>query len=96
MANLISNNTFFTEKELLDDLLLSEKQVASAYNTGITESTCSDLRKTLNKCLTNAQNCQYDIFNVMKQRGWYQIKEADSKDVETAKKKYSEILNDLS
>ena len=40
-------NTGMTEKDLMQDLLATEKQVISAYSTGITESSCQNLRNTL-------------------------------------------------
>ncbi|ABR47126.1 Coat F domain protein [Alkaliphilus metalliredigens QYMF] len=85
----------FTEKELMNDLLASEKQVTSAYNTGITESSCSNLRQHLTKCLTDSQEIQYQIFNSMSQRGWYPTKEAQSQDVQSAKTKYNQMKNEL-
>lgn len=92
----MTHNSNFTEKEIMDDLLMSEKQVASAYNTGITESTCPILRNLLSNCLNNIQECQYEVFSVMNQRGWYQVREADIKDVHDAQYKYSKLLNQLS
>lgn len=95
MSNLMPHNRVFSEKELLSDLLMSENQVTSSYNIGITQSTCPELRKYLNKCMTNVQTSQYSIFNAMKQRGWYEIKEVDTKDIENAKNKFSKILSQL-
>ncbi|RKD23646.1 Coat F domain-containing protein [Caminicella sporogenes DSM 14501] len=95
MSNLIYHEIFLSEREILSDLFISEKQITSAYSIGITESTCCKLRKTLNQCLNNVQICQYNILNAMKQRGWYKIKEAHLKDIENTKKKYLNILYDL-
>ncbi|MDK2917616.1 MAG: spore coat protein [Candidatus Petromonas sp.] len=95
MANLMPNRTVFSEREIMNDLLMSEKQIASAYSTGIIESTCPNLRKTLTMCLDNAQKCQYNVFSATKQRGWYQVKEANFKDIQNAQTKYSKILNQL-
>ena len=89
------NQPGFTEKELMDDLLTSEKQVTSAYNTGITEASCQNLRQHLTKCLTDSQQIQYQIFDAMKQRGWYQTKPAASQDVQSAKTKYNQMMNEL-
>lgn len=89
------NQTGFTEKELMNDLLASEKQVTSAYNIGITESSCQNLRQHLTKCLTDSQEIQYQLFNAMKQRGWYQTKPASSQDVQSAKTKYNQMKSEL-
>lgn len=89
------NHPTFTEKELMNDLLTSEKQVTSAYNVGITEASCPNLRQHLTKCLTDTQEIQYQIFNAMKQRGWYQTKPAQSQDVQSAKTKYNQMKSEL-
>lgn len=85
----------FSEKELLNDLLMSEKQVTSSYNTGIIEATCSNLRTELNTCLTNVQNCHFEILGAMDQRGWHEIKEANPDDLENAKRKFIKMYNEL-
>lgn len=89
------NHPTFSEKDLMNDLLTSEKQVISAYNTGITEASCPNLRQHLTKCLTDTQEIQYQIFNAMKQRGWYETKPAPSQDVQNAKTKYNQMKSEL-
>ncbi|SNS83559.1 Coat F domain-containing protein [Anaerovirgula multivorans] len=85
----------FTEKELMNDLIASEKQVTSAYNVGITEASCQNLRQHLTKCLNESQDIQYQIFDAMQQRGWYQTKQAQTQDVQNAKTKYNQMKNEL-
>jgi len=90
------NYSSLTEKEIMTDLLMSEKQVASTSSIGLTESTSLDLRNILINCLNNTQKCQYEIYLAMNQRGWYQVKEADTLDIKSAQEKYSSLLNKLS
>ncbi|AOT69926.1 spore coat protein [Geosporobacter ferrireducens] len=85
----------FTEKELMYDLLMSEKQVSSAYTVGITESSCANLRNLLVRCEENVFKTQEDLFNAMNQRGWYPIKKASVQDVQMTKDKYNQIKNEL-
>ncbi len=92
------NNTskgHFTEQELMDDLLASEKQVVSAYSTGITESSCPNLRNTLINNFKNVQDVQYKVFDSMKQKGWYQTKDAPDADVQQAKTKANQLAGEL-
>lgn len=83
------------EKELLHDLLASEKQVVSAYSTGITESSCQNLRNTLVDNFKNVQDVQYKVFDAMKQKGWYPTKDAPTNEVEQLKTEASQMLNTL-
>ncbi|MCD5414225.1 MAG: spore coat protein [Clostridiales bacterium] len=85
----------FTERELMNDLLLSEKQVSSAYNTGITETSCTELRKNLTTCLTGTQEMQYDVFDAMNKRGWYPTKQAPAPEVQAAKTKFKQEKNQI-
>jgi spore coat protein F len=91
----MTHQASFTEKELFNDLLMSEKQVSSAYTIGITESSCSNLRSVLTRCEQNVLSTQEAIFNAMNQRGWYQVKKAPSQDVENAKAKYNQLKNEV-
>ena len=89
------NNPGLNEQEIMSDLLTSEKQITSAYNTGITETSCPNLRQHLTKCLTGTQEIQFQIFNAMQQRGWYQTKPAPSQDVQSTKTKYNQVKSEL-
>lgn len=91
----MNHHKSFSEKELMHDLLASEKQVCTAYNVGITESSCSNLRGHLTSCLNDCQEIEYQVFEAMRQRGWYQIKKAPSPEVESAKTKFNQEKNQL-
>lgn len=84
-----------TEKDLMSDLLATEKQVISAYSTGITESSCANLRNTLIGNYTNDQNIQYMIFDAMKQKGWYPTKDAPDNEVQELKDQANQMMNEL-
>jgi len=51
-------NTGMSEKDLMQDLLATEKQVIAAYSTVITESSCANLRNTY-IIYKKPQMCQY-------------------------------------
>ncbi len=75
----------FSEKELMHDLLATEKQVINAYSVGMTESSCPNLRSTLEDNFKSIEQVQYDIFNAMQQKNWYQVKNAPSNEVQQLK-----------
>ena len=88
------NNTL-QEKDLMQDLLASEKQTISAYSTGITETSCQNLRNTLVNNFKNAQDIQYKIFDAMKQKGWYTTKDAQDNEVQQLKNESTQMMNEL-
>ena len=83
------------EQELMHNLLASEKQVISAYSTGITETSCTNLRNTLVNNFKNAQDIQYKIFDTMRQKGWYPTKDAPESDVQQLKDESNQMMNSL-
>lgn len=84
-----------SEQDLLNDLLLQEKQLIGAYSTFITEASCQNLRQVLTTNLTENCNDQYQVFAAMKQKGYYQAKDAPTMDVQSAKQKFQQIQNQL-
>jgi spore coat protein F len=88
-------NTGMSEKDLMQDLLATEKQTISAYSTGITESSCQNLRNTLIDNFKNNQNIQYKLFDAMKQKGWYPTKDAPDNEVQQLKNDATQMMNEL-
>jgi spore coat protein CotF len=74
-----------TEQDLLTDLLNQEKQMISSYAMYIQEATCPSLRKVLMSQLSQTCQDEYQVFDQMRQKGYYTPKDAADKDVQTAK-----------
>ncbi|OPJ57973.1 spore coat protein [Clostridium oryzae] len=89
MANL-------SDQDILHDLLTTEKQVISAYSTGITETSCENLRNTLVNNFKAAEDIQYKVFDAMRQKGWYNIKQAPDNEVQQLKDKSNQMMGSLS
>lgn len=83
------------EKEMMQDLLTTEKQVISSYSTGITESSCQNLRNTLVNNFKSAQDIQYKVFDAMKQKGWYATKDAQANEVQQLKNEANQMMTEL-
>ena len=69
-----------TEQEIMNDALSSEKQIISAYGTFLAESTCENLRSEMSKIINDKQQIQFEIFDTMKQKGWYKIGRASCRE----------------
>jgi spore coat protein F len=83
------------DKELTHDLLSSEKHVVSSYSTGITESSCMNLRNTLIDNFTSAQSVQFKVYESMKAKGWYPTKDAATAEVTQLKNESTQIRTEL-
>jgi spore coat protein CotF len=74
-----------TEQELLTDLLNQEKQMMALYATGIQEASCKDLRKLLTTQFTQTSQDQFELFDRMREKGYYLTKDATSQQVQQVK-----------
>ncbi|WP_234121747.1 spore coat protein [Clostridium hydrogenum] len=91
----MNTTTNLSEKEIMQDLLATEKQTISAYSTGITESSCENLRNTLLNNFKSSEEVQYKIFDSMKQKGWYPTKDAPDSDVQQVKNDACSMAKEL-
>lgn len=85
------NNKQMTDKEFLFDSLDSQKLITSNYNNFANEIACSDLRRQFMDILNDEHQLQYEVFNELQSRGWYQLKDAQQQDVSQIKQKYSSM-----
>lgn len=85
----IINN--LSEQEILNDLVLSEKELAISYNNTIVESTCPVLRKILSEGLNDIQDIQYTIYKIMDERGWNKNRLVSESDLLNTVEKFQSI-----
>ena len=77
------------------DLLDTTKHLASQYSTLILEGSAQPLRKIMSDNLNQTLNDQFQVFEQMEQRGWYQTQQAQQQDIQTAKQKFQQEKNKL-
>ena len=80
-----------TEQELANDALNTEKQLLNSYGIFLAESTCQNLRNELSQIITENQQVQFEIFNAMKAKGWYQIKNVPMQEMTDAVNKFQQV-----
>jgi spore coat protein CotF len=78
-----------TEKQILQDSLMSQKQMTGAYNTFAGECVSEQLRCAMLNILDDEHKIQSDIFCTMQQNGWYQPEQADQQKIQQARQKLS-------
>ena len=89
MSNLNQASQLITEKEILQDSLISQKLLTGSYNTFAGECTSEQLRNAMLNILTEEHRIQADIFNCMQTNGWYQVEPAEQQKIQKAKQKLS-------
>ncbi len=80
--------TTMTEKEMMEDVLSSQKQIGANYNACASECSSNQLRLAFLNILTEEQDMGAQIFSEMSARGWYQVKEAEQSEVMKVKEKF--------
>lgn len=76
------------EKEILQDCLLSQKQLTDSYNTFAGECTNTQLRDTFLNILKEEHCIQSDVFGDMQSNGWYQPEAAQQQKIDQARQKF--------
>lgn len=61
------------DADLCQDMLSTEKHIASTYNTAIFEFRDTNIRKVLNHIQTEEQQHGESIYNYMQSKGMYQV-----------------------
>lgn len=80
----------FNEKDSLSDLLMQEKEIIKVYGTFLPEGSTSQLRNILKKNMDVVSQQQYEIFNAMQNKGFYELKEAQDAQINETKKKFAQ------
>ncbi|NLT12758.1 MAG: spore coat protein [Clostridiales bacterium] len=78
----------WTEQQILQDALISEKHMTDSYNTYAGECVNEQLRNTMLTNLNDLHTIQANIFSTMQQNGWYQVEPAEQQKIQKAKQKF--------
>lgn len=78
-----------SEKDAANDLLIQEKEMIKVYGSFLPEGSTAQLRNILKKNMEVVSQQQYEVFSAMQSKGYYEVKEAQDKQIEETKKKYS-------
>ncbi|MBO5160405.1 MAG: spore coat protein [Lachnospiraceae bacterium] len=82
----------YTDKEVLNDGLCAQKASTGKFNMAANECVHSQVRDTMLNILEQEHSIQYDVFNMMHKRGFYETPAAEDKKVSDAKMKYAQSV----
>lgn len=85
------NTLKFDDKEMMNDALLSQKNLTSDYNTFANECATPGVRNEFLSILSEEHQIQADVFEELSKRGWYQVPPADQTKIDQAKMKFSSM-----
>ncbi|MDR0862427.1 MAG: spore coat protein [Oscillospiraceae bacterium] len=87
MNDMTQATQLLTDRQILQDSLMSQKQMTGSYNTFAGECANPQLRSTMLNILTDEHTIQADIFCHMQSKGWYQVEQADQNKIQQTKQK---------
>ncbi len=82
MAEISKN---FGDREILDDMLDSQKEIAGAYNRAALDCVHNALKSELMTILGEEHQMEMELFAEMEKRGWVTVDQADPKKIRQAK-----------
>ncbi|MBS5932015.1 MAG: spore coat protein [Clostridiales bacterium] len=86
----MEQSTCFGDKEMLHDALCAQKEETANYNLFANECVHKDLRDTYMNILNEEHDLQYQVFNIMHERGLYPTPAAEQEKINQAIQKYSQ------
>lgn len=84
-----------TDKEIMDDVLSSQKMITGTYNTFTNECVNQQLRTDFLNILREEHNLQQSVFDQMKTRGWYTPECAEQQKISNMYTKFTNIKQTL-
>ena len=79
------------EREILDDILSSQKMITGLYNTSANECAAPVIRDEFLSILSEEHQMQAEVFDEMQKRGWYPTTPAEDQKVQSAKQKFTDM-----
>lgn len=82
-------NPSFGDREIMDDMLASQKQMTADYNTAANECASNALQTEFMTLLGEEHQIQMEIFQEMQKRGWYPTEQAPQQKIQSAKEQFT-------
>lgn len=92
---LTKSDCMLNEKDALQDMLESEKQLMEIYTTALFEGSTKAMRKNFSTNLLGVAENQYCIYTQMNTRGYYEPKPANKQLIDEATSTYKKQKNSL-
>lgn len=81
-------NPSFGDREIMDDILASQKQMTADYNTAANECASGALQTEFMTLLGEEHQIQMEIFQEMQKRGWYPTEQATQKKISETREQF--------
>ena len=87
--------TTLNEKDALQDMLDTEKLLLNYYSVALTEGSCKPFRKEILKYYTASAETQFNVFEQMLSRGYYQVMPAEKMLIDQKTETFSKVKKQI-
>ncbi|GHV28434.1 hypothetical protein FACS18948_7230 [Clostridia bacterium] len=94
-TNQTNGQAAWTDQDMIGDLLSQEKTIIGAYSTYVCEGANQPVRQMFTSHLQQTFDDQFQLFQSMQQRGWYQTQPAQQQDFKQAVDKANQHKNQM-
>ncbi len=91
----MNNNLNLTDREIMDDILTSQKHITDVYNTFSNECVNHKLQDDMIKILKEEHSIQFSVFTDMQKKGWYSPGVAQAQMIDETKTKFENVAKQL-
>jgi len=88
-AEITPDEIVFNDLDILEDTLISLKQISHTLDTAKSEASNKDLITTYDTLSKSMFNTTRDVFNLMFENGWYTLEEADAAKIKKTYDKFN-------
>lgn len=81
------------DRDFINDMLATEKYMTDAYCTALNEASNQALYTDLLAVFTETQNSQRELYNLMFQKGWYSLEQADAQKLQQTHQQFQGYTN---
>ena len=85
----MNNSQSITDKDLMQDVLMTAKTLTGLYHYATQESSSNQLHTQFKTNLNETLDMQNNIYTAMEQNGWYPQQKAEQKQINQVKTKYA-------
>jgi len=78
-----------TDKEIMENILLTTKGVCDLYLHGAIESATPEVHQVFSGALNEALGMQDCVYKQMQSRGWYTVEQSEPQKIQQVKQKFS-------
>lgn len=77
------------DRDRINDLLSYQKYLSCGYGTGLNEMQNPRLRQAVSSILNDVHQTQFQLFDLMFQKGWYKMKAAEQQEIDQARQQFA-------